>query len=253
MVTTAFYVFRNELNILRTDISPFIILFIMPGLALLLLTPALGAIAREQGNNLASTGIELSVPAMSVMFGSLGAAFLCFAIVREYEWQSWPRLLVSPVNSVGLLLGKLLLPSFLVFAQQLLLLFLALGLWGGSDTVQFTAYLYFSILFALNISAFGLAIAASFASMQKMNALIHVGALIFAASSGAFIPLTQLPHGLAEFAYLTPSYWLVQHQSAAIAGELSVNQALQCSAVLILQSVLLLVYTVSRLRHFRVK
>ena len=59
-------IIRNELLLLRRDPTPFAILFVMPALAMMLFTPALGAVLREQGYSDAS-GVELAMPGMAVI------------------------------------------------------------------------------------------------------------------------------------------------------------------------------------------
>ena len=158
MLTALLTIVTQELRLLRRDPTPFIILFIMPVLSLVLFTPALGAIIREQGHTQA-TGIELALPAMTVMFGSLGAAFLGFSIFREHQWHSWPRLLVSPSPILAIVLGKMLVPILLVTGQQLILLLVAVSFY-HSPIPPLLHYSLNALAFALTVTTLGLLISA---------------------------------------------------------------------------------------------
>lgn len=214
MLSTFLTIVAQEFRLLRRDPTPFTILFIMPALSLVLFTPALGAVMREQGYANAS-GIELALPGMTVMFGSLGAAFLGFAIFREHQWHSWSRLLVSPSPILAILLGKMLVPIVLVTGQQLLLLALAVAVY-DSSTPALLHYSLNALAFALTITALGLLTAASCRSLQQVNAIIHTLSLLLAASCGAFIPLETLPSWAQIAALITPGYWIVESQTSLL-------------------------------------
>ncbi len=246
MIMTALHVFINELRIMRHDASPFVILFIMPSLALILLTPALGAIAREYGQA-SVTDSALSVPAMTVMFGSLGAAFVSFSIVRERDWACWSRLLTSAHSTVGIIGGKLLPPMGLVIIQQVLLVIIGAAVYGGLGELQAGAYIVGASFFAITITAFGLVVADMFSSLQKMNAVIHIGALLFASTSGAFIPIESLPFYVKYLLYISPGYWLVVYQKNALLGTLTLPTASISLSILSLQAFVFLAYARARL------
>ena len=218
----------------------------MPSLALILLTPALGAIAREYGQSHLS-GSVLSIPAMTVMFGSLGAAFVSFSIVRERDWACWSRLLTSAHSTVGIIGGKLLPPICLVVIQQILLVSIGAAVYGGLGNIHMGAYILGAVLFAMTITAFGLVVAAIFSSLQKMNAVIHIGALLFASTSGAFIPIESLPAYVKYLLYLSPGYWLVMYQKNALLGTLTWPIGLTSLGVLSLQTLIFLAYARARL------
>lgn len=180
----------------------------------MLFTPALGAVIREQGHTQA-TGIELALPAMTVMFGSMGAAFLGFSIFREHQWHSWSRLLVSPSPIFAIVLGKMLIPIMLVTGQQRVLLLIAVSFY-NSHVPPLLHYSVNALAFALTVTALGLLISAYCKSLQQVNAIIHVLALLLAASCGAFIPIETLPSWLQAIAVMTPGYWIVASQTALL-------------------------------------
>lgn len=246
-MNTILCIYLQDLRLLRRDPTPFAVLFVIPALALLLFTPALGATLREQGYPAAS-GIELALPGMAVMFDSLGAAFLGFAIFREHQWQSWERILASGVPLKWLLIGKILLPITLVFSQQLLLLALVIIFYNTPVPDSLLVYLINALAFSINIAALGLAIAAFARSLQQMNAVVHVISIVFAASSGAFIAISDMPTMLASFTQITPSYWFVKTQIRVLLEPQTLFHYLPAIGVLLVQSLLFLMIGLWRFR-----
>lgn len=238
MYTSLSALLLNEFRLLRRDTSSPTILFILPALALFLCTPSLAAILRERGYEDA-IGIELSLPAMSVMFGSLGAAFLGFAIFREHQWHTWQRLAVSPAKTWEILIAKLFIPLSLVFFQQIFLLVLCIVIYDFSLPTQWIFYGINSLLFAFCVVGIGLLATSFCRSHQKMNAILHILALTLTALSGAFIPLEGMPETIQFLAKLTPSYWFVESQTDIL---LEINQTnlLTSSIVLFFQGCLFL-------------
>jgi len=229
----------NEFRLLKRDTTSPTILFILPALALLLCTPSLAAILREQGYEHA-IGIELSLPAMGVMFGSLGAAFLGFAVFREHQWYTWQRLTTSPAKTWEVLIAKMSIPLSLVFFQQIFLLILCIMVY---DFVMPTKWFLYSInafLFAFCVIGIGLLATSFCKSHQKMNAILHILALILTALSGAFIPLEKMPEIIQLLAKITPSYWFVESQKDVLLDTNQTNVFIS-SAVLFLQGCLFLV------------
>lgn len=235
MLATVCTILFQELRILRRDPTPFTVLFIMPALSLILFTPALGAMLREQGHSGVS-GIELALPGMTVMFGSLGAAFLGFAIFREHQWQTWPRLLSGPTSVLSILFGKMLVPTFLVLGQQLMLLLLAMLAYDVTVPEAWGLYLANALGFAINVSSLGLLAAAFCHSLQQMNAIIHLAAILLAASCGAFIPLEQMPAWAQFISTLTPSHWIVNSQLAVLLAGDAQTTSIKTLAVLLSQA-----------------
>ena len=155
---------------------------------------------------------------MAVMFGSLGAAFLGFAVFREHQWQTWQRLLASPAPLWAILTGKILVPVLLVLGQQMTLLLLAVLGYDVPWPSSILAYAVNAFGYAACVCALGLLGATLCQSLQQLNAIIHVGALLLAASCGAFIPLAQMPGWLQPVAGMTPGFWLVDAQKTGVAG-----------------------------------
>ncbi|BFM15931.1 ABC transporter permease [Maricurvus nonylphenolicus] len=246
-ISTFNSIVTQELRILRRDPAPFTVLFVMPALALLLFTPALGAVLREQGHASAS-GVELALPGMAVMFGSLGAAFLGFAIFREHQWQSWQRLLASPAPITSILLAKMVVPLLLVFGQQLVLLVLAVSVYDITLPSALGSYAITAFSFALNTTALGLLAAACCHSLQQMNAIIHISALLLAATCGAFIPLAQMPEWIQVLSVVTPSYWMVSVQTPVLLNAGELQQVLAANGLLVLQSIVFLALAGLRFR-----
>lgn len=246
---------KQEYRLLKQDLSALVVLFIMPLLTLILMAPAMGAMLREQGV-IKAQGVELALPAMTIMFGTLGAAFLGFSFFREQQWQSWQRLRASPTSLWVILVAKISLPLMLLWCQQLFLLSSVLVVYQPDlmlATLQqielLLAYCTIGFLYSLNVISIGLLAAAFCHNVQQMNAFIHVIALLLVASSCAFIPQTQLPDILSHFVVFTPSFWMVEAQVGLLFNQRTLTSLIPiyCSAFLL--SFILFLFGLNKFRQ----
>ena len=83
------------------------------------------------------------------------------------------------------------------------------------------AYLVNALGYALCVCALGLLGATLCRSLQQLNAIIHIGALLLAATCGAFIPVSQMPAWIQQVAEFTPSFWLVDVQKQVLLASAS--------------------------------
>jgi len=140
--------------------------------------------------------------AMSVLTSAL---FSAIAIVWDREFGFLREMLVAPVSRSSLVLGKALGGGSVAVTQGLVLVVFA-PLVGVSFTVaSFFAMVFFMLLLAFSLTAFGIVIACR---MQRMESFQMVMALVLQPMlflSGAIFPLDALPDWLAVITRLNPA------------------------------------------------
>lgn len=140
--------------------------------------------------------------AMSVLTSAL---FSAIAIVWDREFGFMREMLVAPVTRGTLVLGKALGGGSVAVVQGLVLVVFA-PLVGVSFTVaSFFEMVFFMLLLAFSLTAFGIVIASR---MQRMESFQMVMALVLQPMlflSGAIFPLNALPDWLAVITRLNPA------------------------------------------------
>jgi ABC-2 type transport system permease protein len=140
--------------------------------------------------------------AMSVLTSAL---FSAIAIVWDREFGFMREMLVAPVSRSSLVLGKALGGGSVAVVQGLVLVVFA-PIVGVSFTVlSFFEMVFFLLLLAFSLTAFGIVIASR---MQRMESFQMVMALVLQPMlflSGAIFPLNQLPDWLAVITRLNPA------------------------------------------------
>jgi len=151
------------------------------------------------------------VPGILAMLLMTITSFLTgMSIVREKEIGTLEQLMVTPVRSTELILGKvipLLVVAFVLLNIGILAAGLIFGLWMKGSLI--TLYLL-SILFSM--SSLGLGVFAStLANTQQQAMFITWFFTIFSILlSGFFIPIENMPRGVQVITYLNPvRYFMV--------------------------------------------
>ncbi len=205
---------RSQFRILRRDPWFLVIMFGMPLAVMPLFSRTMGLSLADIGFTDA-TGAEQVVPGQTVLFGFFIASSAAFAVFREHGWKTWDRLRASAVTSRQLLAGYAL-PWIVIHSFYQLALFVAgfaflgLRLRGGS----LVALLLVVVSYAACLIALMLLATATFRTIQLVNALSNLGAMVMGGLGGALVPLEQLPGWAQAVAPITPPYWAMRaHRS----------------------------------------
>lgn len=206
---------RNELRILRHDPVPAVILVAMPIVLMVLLSNAMNLAIADEGY-LGVTGSAQTVPGMACVFAFFGAGILAFAIFREHGWATWPRLRAAGLSRRSLLTGKVVVPAGLLVVQHVVLfgfgvLFLDLDNVGSWWLVALVAS-----CFTLVVLAAGLAVTAVFQTVQQVNAVTNLGAMVLGGLGGGFVPVRSLPEWVQPIAPISPVNWAMDGYRAVI-------------------------------------
>ena len=198
------------MRIIRNDPSFLVIMFLMPLALMPLMRRALG-INLEAAGFADADGAEQVVPGQMVLFGFFVAGGASFALFREHGWRTWDRIRASAASPTSLLAGfSAPWVAIHVLYQVVLLgagaLFFGLRLNGGSGLALLAMLAAFSFcLVALVVLA-----ASTLRTVNQVQAIVNVGAMVFGGLGGALVPFEQLPGWAQAVAPVTPHYWAMQ-------------------------------------------
>ncbi len=151
------------------------------------------------------------VPGILAVLITMITAFLtAMNLVREKEIGTLEQLMVTPIKSWELILGKIL--PFLVLAMALLIVGIlaagiVFGIWiKGSVTLLF----FMTIIFSMSTLGLGM-FASTMANTQQQAMFVAYFFSIFAMLlSGFFIPIENMPNWVQAITYLNPMrYYIV--------------------------------------------
>jgi len=238
---------RTELRLLRHDPVPAAVLVGMPVVLMTLLSDAMGLTLWAQGY-VGASGSAQTVPGMACVFASFAIALVGFAVFREHGWRTWPRLRAAGVSGRALLLGKLAVPAGLLALQHVVLfgfgaLFLDLRVAGSWLAVGLVA-----VAFGALVLVGGLAAAAALATIQQVNAVTNLGAMVLGGLGGGFVPVELLPDWIEPLAPISPVYWAMRGYRSAILDGGGVSDVLGPVAVLLGFAVLFALVALWRFR-----
>ena len=224
-------IFRHELRVLRRDPMPLVLLIGMPVVLMAFLKSAFRITLATHGYPNAS-GAEQAVPGMAVMFAFFMVAFVGFSFFREYGWGTWDRLRASPASSAEVIIGKLV-PNFVIVVSQLAALFsVGVGVFGLHIRGSLGGLVLVIVALSTCVVAFGLVLTALCRTVQQLNALGNLSALVFAGLGGALVPIELLPGWAHAVAPAVPTYWAMRGFQSIVLGGKGVRAILLPAAVL---------------------
>jgi len=132
------------------------------------------------------------------------------SMVREKEQQTLDTLLMSPLNTLEIYLGKAL-PAVLIGLVDMAIGLLVVVLWFG---IPFRGSLFYLLLAALvylaAILSYALLISVLSASTQQSMFFAWFSLMLFLLMSGFFTPVSNIPHPLRLLSDINPMRYLVQ-------------------------------------------
>jgi ABC-2 type transport system permease protein len=211
---------KDRARILSSLAQPLLFLFVLgSGLGSLLNQGQGGA---GPGTVAFTTFLFPGVMAISVLFT---AAFAGISIVWDREFGFLREMLVAPVSTASILLGKALGGATVATLQCLVLLALA-GLVGVPyDPLMLLAMIGLIFLMGLMITALGLVLAARVRQVQSAMPLVQLVITPLMFLSGALFPLSGLPTWLAVLTHLNPMTYAVEPLRSVVFDHLDVDAA----------------------------
>jgi ABC-2 type transport system permease protein len=186
------------------DPSPIIVVVAVP--LLLLIFVARGVVG----------GPGQSVPGLAVMFGYFGIAWVGTSFFRDHGWNTWVRYRTSAIHPIQVLLGKAAPFAALLFAQQLLLLALGRVAFGMPWHGNVVAISIMCLAVVLAEIAMSLLLVSACRSINQLNAVAYVGALLLVGVGGGLTRRSQLPSWIREVSPVSPVYWTLKGYHSAI-------------------------------------
>jgi ABC-2 type transport system permease protein len=210
---------KDRARILSSLAQPLLFLFVLgSGLGSLI-----GQTEGASGGDVQfSTFLFPGVLAISVLFT---AAFAGISIVWDREFGFLREMLVAPVSTASILIGKALGGATVATAQCLILLALA-GLVGVPyDLPMMLTLVVLIFLMGLQITTLGLVLAARIRQVQSAMPLVQLIITPLMFLSGALFPLSGLPTWLAVLTHLNPMTYAVEPLRHVVFAHLDVDPA----------------------------
>jgi ABC-2 type transport system permease protein len=201
---------KLQFRILRRDPIFLVVMFGMPLAIMPLLRKTMGLSLAASGYP-GADGAEQVVPGQIVLFGFFVAGSTAFALYREHGWRTWDRLRASPASPRAILIG-FAIPWTCVHAAYQTVLLVAGGLvfglrLNGGSPVALGLLVWAFAFCVVSIVLLG---AATLRTVNQLQALVNIGALVLGGIGGALIPIEQLPGWAQAVAPVTPQYWAME-------------------------------------------
>lgn len=163
-----------------------------------------------------------SVTGMSVFFSTFVIISIVISFVKDREKGIVARLASTPLKPFNFFLGKSIPFFFIILFQVLLLSILGIYLY-GIEITQFSSYLFVILLLSMQVTSWGVAIAAFAKTENTGLVMTNIIALGTAVACGLWTPFDQLPSYLKIIGMIFPQYWahqgLVESVSTLPGGE----------------------------------
>ncbi len=202
-----------QLRMIARDPWFLVIMFGMPLVVMPLFVRTMQLSLQAEGY-LDASGAEQVVPGLVVLFGFMVSGSVAFSVFREHGWNTWDRLRASAAPPPALLAGFGAPWVLIHLLYQVVLtvvggLFVGLRL-RGSLIGEFLVLLSYS----LSLIAFVLLLTATFRTINQVNAIVNLGAMVFGGLGGALVPVEQLPGWAQAIAPFTLSFWAMEGHRA---------------------------------------
>lgn len=214
---------RHEVRLLRSEIIPVALYFVMPLAILAFIQGAFTLYLEFTEPTVPASGASLAAPGQATMFGFMSLAMLGHFFLGECGWGTWNR-----VRSLGVRPREIMAAKMAVnYCQQLLLFAFVLGtaavLFSITVTGSVLALAVLELAVAFVIVSYGLIACALATTQAQYNAFAYLGALVLAGVGGALTPFDTLPGWAQAVAPAAPTYWAVNGFSEVMlyGGDLS--------------------------------
>jgi ABC-2 type transport system permease protein len=202
---------RDPTRVASSVVQPLLFLFVLGGGLSSLVQAGTGGVAF-------TTFLFPGVLAMSVLFS---AAFAGISMVWDREFGFLREMLVAPVSTAAILVGKCLGGASVATLQSVVVILLA-GLVGVPyDPLMILELLVLLFVMSFMITALGLVLAARVKQVQSAMPLVQMIITPLMFLSGALFPLSGLPAWLTVVTHLNPMTYAVEPVRAAVFDRLT--------------------------------
>lgn len=214
-------VWEREMIRFRRDLARVASSIVQPLLFLFVLGSGLGALVQAgTGGVDFRTFLFPGVLSMSVLFT---AAFAGISMVWDREFGFLREMLVAPVSTTAILLGKCLGGASVATIQSVIVLALA-GLVGVPyDPLMMLEIIVLLFIMSFMITALGLVLAARVKQVQSAMPLVQMIITPLMFLSGALFPLSNLPAWLSIVTHLNPMTYAVEPVRSVVFDRLALS------------------------------
>ncbi|MEZ5239140.1 MAG: ABC transporter permease [Microthrixaceae bacterium] len=210
MIPRTVVVARQELALLRSEIVPVTLYFLMPLAILSFIQGAFTLFLEYTEPGLPASGASLAAPGQATMFGFMSLAMFGHFFLGENGWGTWNRVRSMGVKPRQIMAGKMAV----AYLNQLLLFAFVMGagilLFSLEVTGSVAALVTVELVLAFLVVSYGLIACALATSQAQYNAFAYLGALVLAGVGGALTPFDTLPGWAQAIAPAAPTYWAVR-------------------------------------------
>lgn len=188
---------RHNVLLMLREPGPLLSRLIMPLAFLTLLRPLY---VSAQGR---TAGTQQAVIGTLVTFSLLALSISGNAILTERLGRTWDRLRGTPLRPAEMLVGKAIPVFAILFAQQILIVTFGVCAFGLRVTHPL---LLLSVLltWTCTLLGFGALLGVLARSVGELSASYDIGGMLLSSLGGALVPLSVLPHWVAEVAPSRP-------------------------------------------------
>lgn len=194
---------------------------------------ATGETARENGAASVS-GYAQASAGMMVQFSIFGLITSAMVLVLERKSGTLQRLLSSPIRPYEVIAGHVLAMFCIVFAQQLILVFVGQVIFGVDYAREPLAILLMVVVLSLWAASLGLLISALSRKEDQVITLSLIAMFVFAAMGGAWFPLEVAGKAFAAIGHIMPTAWAMDGFQNILIRGLAFQSVLMPAGILLL-------------------
>ena len=179
------------------------------------------------------SGYAQASAGMMVQFSIFGLITSAMVLVLERKSRTLQRLLSSPIRRVEVIAGHVLAMFCIVFAQQLILVFVGQFVFGVDYARQPLAILLMITVLSLWAASLGLLISAISRKEDQVITLSLIAMFTFAAMGGAWFPLEVAGKTFAAIGHVMPTAWAMDGFQNILMRGLALQSVLMPAGILL--------------------
>ena len=206
---------RQNWALLMADPAPIVLLTLMPIVMMTFLEGTGRALLRGEGY-VDSSGAELAVPGMAIMFAFFGVGYIGTAFFSEHGWGTWDRLRASRATTMEIVLGKILPSAVLMLGQLTVLFGVGVVAFGMRIDGSVAGVGVMMLACVAVLVCFSMLLTAVIRTANQLMAVVNLAAMVLTGIGGALTPVDVLPTWAQALAPLSPAYWILKGFRAVI-------------------------------------
>lgn len=237
---------RSIQHTLRNPVWVFLNLF-QPLLYLFLFMPLLKGLGGVPGLPQGKT-VQVFIPGLLVMLALFGSAFVGFGLVDEIRTGVIERFLVTPVNRVAVLAGRVLKDVVVLLVQCILITLCAVPFGLSISIGGFLVSLFLYAAIAISMASMSYAFAIIYKSEDTLSSTLNTIALPISLLSGIMLPLALAPLWLRNLAGINPFSYAVNASRALFNGNIYNGDVIKGFIIVILLAIVTFWWSVRSLK-----